>query len=446
MTLRPITFEPGCNTAPEVTRAQLLINIERDLPWLDLQEPKKKALSIIGGGASLKDYVDFIDPETDVMALNNSYAFLMERGIEPDYFMLLDARAENVDFLRMPCNKTKHLIAAQCHPSVFDALEGYDTTLYITTLPDVLELTKHIDKPKIQIAGGVGTVGIKALCMAYALGYRELYLYGYDSSYADGAHHAFPQALNDNTATIDIYLNGKKYVTSPTMAHQASEFCSLAQGMVKYYGFEINLRCTGLLPDLVAYSNAEGEIPLEDRERAKYEQIWTHDVYRKTAPGETMVELAVELLGMTEGQSVIDFGCGTGRASKKLIDMGYDVLSIDHAANCVDYGITLNFKQACLWDLPTGILADIGYCTDVMEHIPMEKVGEVLAGIARTTKKAFFNIATRDDSLGALIGKKLHMTVIPASDWLKLMQAHWPIVRMIEHDGEVMFAVESSAS
>ncbi len=445
MKLRPIEFIPGCNTAPEVTRAQLLINIERDLPWLETQEPKKKALSIIGGGASLKHYVDFIDLDTDIMALNNSYAFLMERGVEPDYYMLLDAREENVDFLRTPAKKTKHLIAAQCHPSVFDALEGYDTTLYITTLPDVLELTKHIDKPKIQIAGGVGTVGIKALCMAYALGYRELYLYGYDSSYEDGAHHAFPQALNDNTSTIDIYLNGKKYVTSPTMAHQAAEFCSLAQGMVKHYGFDINLRCSGLLPDLVAYSNAEGEIPLEDRERAKYEQIWTHDVYRKTAPGESMVDMAVELLDMKQGQSVIDFGCGTGRASAKLLAMGYDVLSIDHAANCVDAGIALNFKQACLWDLPD-VTADIGYCTDVMEHIPMEKVGAVLAGIARTTKKAFFNIATRDDSLGSLIGKKLHMTVIPASDWLKLMQGYWSSVRMVENEGEVIFAVESSAS
>ena len=440
--LHQVTFIPGCNTPAEVTRAQLKINVERDLPWLQRGELKDKPLVIIGGGPSLKKvWPHILSHGGDIMALNNSYAFLMERGIEPDYYMMLDARRENLDFLRVPSKHTKHLIAAQCHPDIFDALADFDTCLYLTILPETLELTAHIDKPKVQIAGTVGTVGIKALCMAYCLGYRELHLYGYDSSYAESEHHAFEQKLNDATKTIDVYLDGKKYITTPTMAQQASEFCSMARAMTQYYGFDINLHCDGLLPDMVAYCNKQGETPLEQREREKYEKMWTFGAYRKDAPGESMVEHAIESLGMKQGDSVIDFGCGTGRASAKFKSLGYNVKSIDFAANCVDEGVDLDFIQACLWDLPD-IRAEYGYCTDVMEHIPPEKVQDVISGIASRVKAAYFNIATRDDALGALIGKKLHMTVMDAAHWESLLKLHWDDVMVIEHDGEATFIVK----
>lgn len=450
MTLQPLTFIDGCNTALDVQHEQIKINIERNLPWLDKREPKDKALSIIASGASLERYWPMIDLTTDIMALNNAYPFLMERGLEPDYFMMLDARPQNIDFVRNPSRKTEHLLASQCHPSIFDALEYYDTTLYLTTVSGILELVKHIDKPKIQIAGTAGTVGIKALCMAYALGYKEVYLYGYDSSYHDGKHHAIAQPLNDNANTIEVFLDGKRYVTTPAMAHQATEFCSLARGMTQYYGFDINLRCDGLLPDMVQHCNKLGEIPLEVREREKYEQMWELDVYRKEAPGEHMVEDAIRLLELKGDESIIDFGCGTGRASAKFRKLGYDVISVDFAANCADDGLNLDFLQACLWELPSDLYAEVGYCTDVMEHIPSERVQEVLQGISERTDKAFFNIATRDDCLGTKIGRKLHMTVMPASNWVQLMSLYWDDIKVSETDGEATFVLtnpkKSSAS
>jgi len=439
--LRPLEFIPGCNTSSDVTQSQLLENIEREVPWLEMKEPNNKALSIVAGGASLKSFWHTI--AGDVMALNNAYGFLLNNGIQPDYFMLLDARPDNISFLNNICSKTHHLIAAQCHSSIFERLDGHKTTLYLTTLPNVDELTKHKDKPKVKIAGTVGTVGIKALCMAYALGYRELHLYGYDSSYEGNLHHAFPQPLNDDVKTLEVYLNGKRYITTPTLAHQATEFCAMARGMVEHYGMSIHIHGYGLLPDMVNYSNAIGEIPLEIREREKYEKIWQHDVYRKTAPGESMVEDAIANLG--GGKTVIDFGCGTGRASAKFIKLGYDVISVDHAENCVDPGLELNFVQACLWDLPP-ISAYMGYCTDVMEHIPTEKVNDVLRGISQRTQVAYFNIATRDDSLGSLIGQKLHMTVMPAKYWKSLMEQYWDDIEMRESEGECIFIVKKSSA
>lgn len=440
--LSPITFIPGCNTPADVTRSQLIENVERDIPWLELEPLKDRPLVIVAGGPSLKErWFEIESHGGDILALNNAYNFLLDKGIDPDYFMLLDARADNVDFLRSPCKKTRHYIAAQCHPCVFDALTGYDTRLFLTILPDTLELTAHINKPKHRIAGAVGTVGIKALPLAYALGYRELHLYGYDSSYRNSEHHAFVQKLNDTSKVIDVYLNGKRYVTTPTLAHQVSEFCEFAAGMTRM-GFDINLHCDGLLPDMVTFSNQEGEKPIELREREKYEQVWKHSEYRRQAPGERYISLAVQLLGAKRGETIIDFGCGTGRAAQRLQDMGYCVTGVDFAANCLDEGITVPLVQACLWDMPV-IKAKFGFCTDVMEHIPNERVEEVLKQISERCSSAFFNISTGSDNMGALIGKTLHLTVMNAANWEKLLIKYWGCVETTVNDGSVIFVVRN---
>lgn len=438
--LNPLRFEPGCNTPADVIRAQFRQNIERDLPWLAEGAVKDRPLAIVAGGPSLKDrWQEIATLGADVMALNGAYQFLLDRWITPDYFMLLDARADNVDFVRRTSDDTLHLIAAQCHPDVFDALSGDRVVMYLTTLDYAKADTAHIDKPKVLVAGTVGTVGFKALCMAYALGYRELHLFGYDSSYAD-EHHAFPQPLNDEAKTLEVQLDdGRTFVTTPTFAHQASEFPWFASGMVRHYGMQIELHCSGLLPALMEISNQEGQIPIEERERAKYVTMWNSPKYRKTAPGEEHVSHAVELLGMKPGDSVIDFGCGTGRGAQALQSRGMVVTAVDFAPNCLDPGITVPFVQGCLWDLPD-IRADWGYCTDVMEHIPTEKVGDVLRNIAERVKGCYFAISTRDDSLGWIAGKKLHLSILTADQWRQLLGGLWKHVNVIEGDGGVVIA------
>ena len=437
MPLRPLKLIPGCNTLPEVTREQLKVNVERDVPWLDIEDIKDEPLIIVAGGPSLTHrWPEILAHKGKILALNNTYRFLLERGIVPDYFMLLDARLENIRFLDHLSTHTRHFIAAQCHPAIFDRLERYQTTLYLTTLPETVELTAHINKPKIQIAGNVGTVGIKALCLAYALGFKELHLFGYDSSYEGEAHHAYQQSLNDNTQKIDVYVDGQGFITSPTFAHQASEFCAIAGELTRTYGFDIELHCDGLLPRLVEFSNRLGETPLEIREQQKYETMWTYDQYRKTAPGENHVVTAMNLFS---GKSVIDFGCGTGRGAQYLKNEGYDVTGIDFASNCRDSHVDFKFIQACLWDLPW-ISADWGLCTDVMEHIPPEKIYTVLHGIAsRVTEGAYFNISTQDDRLGTLIGRKLHLSIAPAAVWKQELEKHFSSVQMIELDGDAVF-------
>lgn len=172
-----------------------------------------------------------------------------------------------------------------------------------------------------------------------------------------------------------------------------------------------------------------------DAERSKYERIWTHPEYRRQAPGEGLVDGAIKALGMVPGESVIDFGCGTGRPAQRLRMAGLEVTGIDFAFNCLDPDVSIPFVVANLWSLPR-LSADWGYCTDVMEHIPPDRVDDVLRNIRASVRKGvYFQIATRADVMGKLVGEKLHLTVEPTTWWSDALARYWDEVETIEGTG-----------
>ena len=177
------------------------------------------------------------------------------------------------------------------------------------------------------------------------------------------------------------------------------------------------------------------------QEKNKYEKVWTYGVYRENAPGEHLVNDAYDRLEMQPGQYLFDFGCGTGRAAQKFEEEGLEVIAIDHAANCLDrdkHGFT--FLQYCLWDLPEDLCGEWGFCTDVMEHIPTEKVSKVLQNIKEIcTKGVYFQIALRPDNMGPrILGEPLHLTVKDAGWWTEELFKHWRYVELDTNDGNLI--------
>ena len=163
---------------------------------------------------------------------------------------------------------------------------------------------------------------------------------------------------------------------------------------------------------------------LERLEREKYEKVWEDDRYRRYSPGEGLVHEAFMSMNMKPGDSLIDYGCGTGRALEHFIGWGLTVTGVDIAENCMETDV--NFVRACLWNLPD-LQSTWGYCTDVMEHIPEEMVLPVLEQIAeRSERGVFFQIALTKDASGPLIlGEPLHLTVKPMDWWFDVLSQFW---------------------
>lgn len=171
-------------------------------------------------------------------------------------------------------------------------------------------------------------------------------------------------------------------------------------------------------------------------ERRKYEQMWTFAAYRDDH-ATAHARLAFETLEIHSGESLIDFGAGAGYASRWFLDAGVRTLAIDIAANAMAPEIAMRVPLliGSMWDMPVDLSADWGFCCDVMEHIPGDRVDDVLKFVRRSTRRStFFSISLRPDGCGRLIGDALHLTVRPLEWWMERFAPYWNDVRVLRHE------------
>lgn len=239
-----------CNTELEERFGNVRSACARDLPWFDpVNEEHDRHVAIIGGGPSVVDYLDEIrwrkSIGQEIWVLNNAHRALGD--IAPDKQIVLDARPETAAFLIDDAGE--FLVASQCHPSVFDALAFDAVTLWHVNTPGMEDLLEDEKARVTCLIGGGTTVGMNAIALACLRGYRKIHLYGFDSSFRDDAHHAYPQALNDADPKNDVLYGDKSYVCAPWMVGQAQEFMEMAP-RYEADGCIITVHGTGLLPDI----------------------------------------------------------------------------------------------------------------------------------------------------------------------------------------------------
>ena len=167
-------------------------------------------------------------------------------------------------------------------------------------------------------------------------------------------------------------------------------------------------------------------------EALKYGKLWEREEYRAVAPGEVFASVFLNRAKPSRGARIIDFGCGTGRGSVVLAGLGgLKVTMVDFVRNCLDPIVKeavdkinpdFTFVKADL-EKPIPVTAEYGFCTDVMEHIPPEKVDLVIDNILKAAQNVWFSIALFDDVCGGMIGEQLHLSVHPFEWWLDCLKA-----------------------
>ena len=230
------------NTSEDQVIENVKHAISLNLPELQAAEAHDGCAVLIGGGPSLKHSLADIKRHKDaghiIFATNNTYKFLHENGVTPDFHVMLDARPENAEFV--PDMATGYY-ASQCDASVFDRAKK-------AILWHTFEVADIVEGPHAFIGCG-STVGLKSIGLVAALGYRNIHIYGYDSSYSDDDHHAYDQALNNDEKIIGIQVGEVSFKASPWMATQANEFVELVPQLTSM-GCEITVHGSGLIPYL----------------------------------------------------------------------------------------------------------------------------------------------------------------------------------------------------
>lgn len=421
-----------CNTPDHILIEHVKANSALQREWIKNVEPHDGVAVICGSGPSLGDNINAIRALErsggTIFAMNGSALFLDSEGILPHYQVIADAQERTAKLVGPACN---HIFASQVHPSLFDRVPGaklFHVNFYEgkTGHEEFLKLIEGVGPSQFALIGSHGSVGNVSLALAYAMGFREIHVFGFDSSFRGDAGHAFSQPMNAEEPVVDAQYDGKDYKLTFTMKSQADVFPRIVYELEEM-GAKFFVYGDGYLPDRWRGERAK---TLEDRERDKYAAMWDYDAYRLRSPGTEHVIDAILKLGIEPGDSLIDFGCGTGRATKLLRDGGVDATGVDLVPSALETDVP--FVEACLWFLPA-MSADWGFCCDVMEHMPTEKVADVLAGIAASVKRgAFFAIDSGRDDMGQLIGHMLHLTVRHPAWWERQLKEHFASVEQYE--------------
>ncbi len=225
-----------CNTENRKLKANVRSAITRRLDWLDTAEPHDGHAVLVGGGPSIKDKLEEIrwrrSLNQSIWAMNGSAKFLADNGIRPDFYVIADARKESRWLIQGTNRDTTHFVASQCDPSVFQALDKQDVVLWHVNSPGMADILKDEKDRPVHLIGGGSTVGLNAMVIAFARGFRKIHLYGFDSSYRDDDHHAYRQDLNAADRVIDALFAGRKWKTTAWMAQQVGEFQDLVPGLL----------------------------------------------------------------------------------------------------------------------------------------------------------------------------------------------------------------------
>ena|SRR5215475_9598286 len=153
-------------------------------------------------------------------------------------------------------------------------------------------------------------------------------------------------------------------------------------------------------------------------ERDKYREIWGVDEYRAHSPGMENVERFLSVVKASGSCSVIDLGCGEGRAGLEFFKRGFFVTWLDITDAALAPEVPRHrFIELPVWQLMRLQSYDFGFCCDVMEHVPTEYVMLAFDRILATCDLAYFSIAMRPDMFGQAIGKPLHLTVRDFAWW-----------------------------
>ncbi len=189
----------------------------------------------------------------DVFSVSGAHDYLLRRDIVPTYHVECDPRAHKADNLTRPSEGVQYLIASCCHPSLVDKLLPYDLTLWhMCNGEESFKAIDELEPDQFMIHGG-GNAGLRAIAVAYVMGYRNFIIYGMDCSFKGDQQWA-GRHVGKKKDVLEVVCDGERFQSSSVMVSYARHFLSTVENAP---GASFSLVGHGLLQAMIRAANKE---------------------------------------------------------------------------------------------------------------------------------------------------------------------------------------------
>lgn len=221
-------------------------------------------------GPSLLETIDTLKAsyesgEVDVVSVSGSHDLLLSHGIVPKYHIECDPRphkALNIDQSRPD---VIYMVASVCHPEYFDKLGDADIRLWhVSTAEHVMRLIGEAKENPRHIISGGGSVGLRSIPLLYALGYREMHMFGLDCSFQSDGETVQQWAgkhAGKRQDVCEVLCDQELFISSPVLLTYATNFFETIQ---KVTDLNVRLYGRGLLQAMCKYYMSQGAMERVD--------------------------------------------------------------------------------------------------------------------------------------------------------------------------------------
>jgi hypothetical protein len=393
-------------------------------PVYDLRDDP---IAVVCYGPSLTQTWEKIREFKSIITCSGAHRFLIDHGIIPTYHIDVDPREHKIKLIGEPHKDVEYLLASTCHPKYFQLLQdgGYNVKLWHVF--DAQEDAIRILPPGEWTLTGGCSVGLRAMAIARFLGFRNLHIFGMDGSSGDTGQHAGPHP-NQAPVTFKCVHDGREWQTTPAILEAARqtfhELNTLKDVRPTFYG-------DGLVQAMAKTWKRE---PLPE----KFHLL----AFSKPE----LISSKLRDLNSKLHKDRLDYGRGGGRHADTVTKLAMTLKTPENSIPSVlDYGSGKGGLAKALpfpiWEYDPAVPgkeesprpADLVVCTDVLEHIELDKLSFVLADLQRCVKKlGYFVIHTEAAMKSYADGRNTHLIQQKRAWWEKHLSKYFSIGKIFE--------------
>lgn len=259
------------NTNEETLLANIASAIRRGHPQMRSGPVQPNRICLVGSGPSLTDSLDelrqMIWEGATLVTLNGAYHWCIEHGLKPNSQLVMDARASNARFLTPAVPDCRYVLASQCAPEAWDAVEGRPQVwIFHAVVKQEGAASDLLDAfyggQWIGVGGGT-TVATRAINLLRIAGYVRFDLFGIDCCWLGDVHHAIdqPENAHDQPTLVELQVKGQPAATftvSPWHLKQFDDFLTILK--VNGQHFQLAVHGNGLLAHALQLLGSEDSL------------------------------------------------------------------------------------------------------------------------------------------------------------------------------------------